>query len=134
MDRRLVDGAYDELVTAGLDALLIQPEITSETDPVDRAETTDVLAAHLEKVATRVLDSLPFERRLAVANAVLASLSAEAGDLVAGGPRLLHSVGPAVTRPQSPLRRADLLINARHEPALHEELAAEIASANQVDL
>ena len=102
MDRRLADGAYDELVSAGLDALLGQPGLASETDRVDRAEATEVLAAHLEKVATRVLDSLPSERRLAVANAVLASLSDEAGDLVADGPRLLRSVGPATSRPQNP--------------------------------
>ena len=135
----LPGGAYDELITAGLDAILRQSGVQTEIDQLDSAEATEVLAAHLEKVATRVLDSLPFERRLAVANGVLTRLIEETGrasaeDLVADPPKMLHSVGPATTRPQNPLRRADLLINARGEPALHEELAAEIASADRVDL
>jgi superfamily II DNA or RNA helicase len=121
-------------MTAGLEALIRASGLETQVDPVDPAEATEVLAAHLEKVATRVLDSLPVERRLAVANGVLATLTDDAGDLAAAGPRMLHSVGPATTRPQNPLRRADLLINARHEPALHEELKAEMASADRVDL
>jgi superfamily II DNA or RNA helicase/HKD family nuclease len=135
----LPGGAYDELVTAGLDALLRQPTVQAITDGLDPAESTEVLAAHLEKIVTRVLDSLPLERRLSVVNNVLARLIHETGkataeDLVADPPKMLYSVGPATDRPQNPLRRADLLINARGEPALHEELAAEISSADRVDL
>ena len=37
-------------------------------------------------------------------------------------------------RPQLPLRRTDLLVNDRGEPRLAHEVAAEIASADQVDL
>lgn len=133
------DGAYDELVTAGLDALLSATAVQAATNGLDPAESTEVLAAHVEKIATRVLDSLPLERRLAVANGVLTRLIQETGkatseDLVADPPKMLHSVGPTTARPQNPLRRADLLINARGEPALHEELAAEMASADRVDL
>jgi superfamily II DNA or RNA helicase/HKD family nuclease len=132
-------GAYDELITVGLEALLRQPDVQVQTDRLDPAEATEVLATHLEKVATRVLDSLPFERRLAVANGILTRLFDETGrasaeDLVADPPKMLYFVGPVTERPQNPLRRADLLINARGEPALHEELAAEIASADRVDL
>lgn len=135
----LPGGAYDELITAGLDALLRQSGVPIEKDSLDSAEVTEVLAAHLEKVATRVLDSLPIDKRLAVLNGVLDSLTKETGratesDLVAGPPTMLYFVGEATDRPQNPLRRADLLINARGEPALHEELAAEIASADRVDL
>ena len=135
----LPGGAYDEIITTGLDALLRDTDIQATTDRLDPAESTEVLAAHLEKIATRVLDSLPMERRLAVANAVLSRLIQDTGragddDLVADPPRMLYSVGPTTDRPQNPLRRADLLMNARGEPALHEELAAEIASADRVDL
>lgn len=63
----LPGGAYDELITAGLDALLRQPGVQRQTADLDSAESPEVLAAHLERIATRVLDSLPFERRLAVA-------------------------------------------------------------------
>ncbi len=133
------DGAYDELVTAGLEALILKSGLETETAPADPAETTEVLAAHLEKVTTRVLDALPLERRLQVVNDLLSRLRdetrrADMHDLAAVGPRMLHSVGPVTKRPQNPLRRADLLINARNEPALHEELAAEMASAERIDL
>jgi superfamily II DNA or RNA helicase/HKD family nuclease len=127
----LADGAYDALITDRLATLL--EGRGAEIDDVDPAELTEILAAHLETVATRALDALPAERRMALANQVLAQLGGN-DDLVTDGPKMLLSVGPAVARPRNPLRRADLLINARHEPALHEELAAEIASADQVDL
>lgn len=136
---RLSVGAYDELITAGLEAILHQSALEARTQPVDRSEATELLAAHIEKVATRVLDSVPYERRLAIANGLLSRLIGQTrhpddSDLVANGPRILLSVGPETPRPENPLRRADLLINARGEPALHEELAAEIASADRVDL
>ncbi|MGH9170705.1 MAG: DUF3427 domain-containing protein [Acidimicrobiales bacterium] len=132
-------GVYDELITDGLDALLRQATDAVRSELVDPAEATEFLAAHLERVATRVLNSLPFDRRLAVTNGLLNRLVEEssridATDIVADGPRTLLSVGPDTPRPRTPLRRADLLINARGEPALHEELAAEIASADTVDL
>ena len=139
MPGQLADGLYEELITAGLDALIRGNGLQSHAEPVDYAESAEVLAAHLEKVATRVLDSLPFDRRLSVANAIIDQLINELNrpdrnDHVAAGPTMLLSIGPATARPQNPLRRADLLINARGEPALHEELAAEIASAERVDL
>jgi len=135
----LEGGAYDELITAGLDALILKSGLETETSQVDPAETTEVLAAHLEKVTARVLDSLPIDRRLAVVNDLLNRLidetrRADRDDLAADGPRMLQSVGPPTNRPQNPLRRADLLINARNEPALHEELATEMASADRIDL
>ena len=139
MESRLPGGAYDELITVGLEALIRQSGIEVQTASVDRAEATEILAAHLEDVATRVLDSLPFERRVAVANGILKRLADETSvsedqESVPTDLRMLWGVGPLTARPQNPLRRADLLINSRGEPALHEELAAEFASADQVDL
>ena len=135
----LPGGAYEELITTGLDALVRRSGLQTVVEGLDSAEATEILAAHLERVATRVLDSLPIERRLSVVNGVLSGLIADTGratesDLVADPPAMLYSVGAATERPQNPLRRADLLINARGEPALHEELVAEIASADRVDL
>lgn len=75
----LPGGAYDELITAGLDEILRRPGVQTEIDQLDSAEATEVLAAHLEKVATRVFASLPFGRRLAVANGVLTRLIQETG-------------------------------------------------------
>ena len=139
MVRRLEEGVYEELVTAGLAALIGLADVEVQFAQVDPAEGPELLAGHLEKVAARVLAGLLPDRRLEVVNDILAQLMvatarATAEDLVDTGPRLLLAVGGNPPRPQNPLRRADLLINARHEPALHEELAAELASADQVDL
>ena len=99
----LAGGAYDELITAGLDALLRQSASPATTDRLDPAESTEVLAAHLEKIAARALDSLPIDRRLAVVNRLLADLGSDE-DLVADPPKMLYSVGPPTDRPQNPLR------------------------------
>jgi hypothetical protein len=63
------------------------------------------------------------------------------GDRLVDGPEPLLSiadmsiVGPDRTRrPQVPLSRGDLFINARNQPPLHDEIAAELASADAVDL
>jgi len=130
---------YEELVTTGLAALIDLGDAGAHVAQVDSAEAPELLAGHVAKVVGRVLGGLPPERRLDVANDVLTHLIAATAratreDLVDTGPRLLLSIGAELPRPQNPLRRADLLINARHEPALHEELAAELASADQVDL
>lgn len=48
-------GAYDQLITAGLAVLIDQTDLPTSANDLDPAEATDVLAAHLETVATRVL-------------------------------------------------------------------------------
>jgi hypothetical protein len=88
---RLPEGAYDELITEGLAALFDGQE---EIEGVDAAELTEVLAAHLEKVATRALDAMPVDRRMAVANRVLKQLG-ESGD--SAFPRLVRRSSRAFT-------------------------------------
>lgn len=56
----LTGKGYEELITPRLDALLRRPGVEAHTSPLDHAEAGEVLAAHLEKVAARALDSLPF--------------------------------------------------------------------------
>ena len=131
MEAALPEGIYEQLVTRGLEAVL--PAGRARLQRVDAAEEAEVLATHLERVAQRALAALSPERRLAVLNQLLADIGTS-GDEVAGPSRLLLDVGEPTRRPQIPLRRSDLLVNARSEPALHEELAAEMASADRVDL
>lgn len=96
MPGQLADGIYEELITAGLDALIREDGAPPHIEPLDRAESAEVLAAHLGRVATGVLDSLPFERRLSVANAIVDQLinelnRADVNDHVADGPKMLLS-------------------------------------------
>lgn len=68
MEGGLPRGAYDQLFTEGLAAVL--EGIEAETGAVDPAELSEVLASHLETVAQQALNALPPDRRLAVANAM----------------------------------------------------------------
>lgn len=90
---------------------------------------------------------MPPEQRVAAANELLelaSTLAPGAGELmaeIAPGPSRLQEILPptalgdvAFLRPQIPLSRSDLLVNGRGEPALAHEVAAELTSADQVDL
>jgi superfamily II DNA or RNA helicase len=127
-------GAYDDLITFGLNAAIDVTGFEHHTAPVDSAEETELLAAHLEQVVRRALATVPADQRLKTVNRLIERVSSDKEDLVVDPATLLWALGPPTTRPKNPLRRADLLINARGEPALHEELAAEVASADRIDL
>ena len=98
MAPRLEPGVYEELVTAGLTALIDLRNAEAHLAIVDSAEAPELLADHLAKVATRLLASLPPEHRLDVVNDVLTQLSVATArstreDLVEVGPKLLLSIG-----------------------------------------
>ncbi len=112
----------------------------------DAAEEPDVLAPHVRHSVARILALVPAERRVDAANellelaATLAPGAAEIAAEIAPGPTRLEEVlpqtplGVTFLRPQVPLSRSDLLVNGRGEPALAQEVAAELTSADQVDL
>src|SRR5690606_12398718 len=115
--------------------------------PVERAEQAERLAQHLHWQMARLLEDVPPDRRVEVANGIIAAarqLSHDAqADLVevADGPSVLLEVTPPdlggearFQQPQLPLSQTDLLVNARGEPALAHELAAEITSADEIEL
>ncbi len=145
-------GLYQRLITAGLQARLLQFDpartriVAEELDP---AETHSILAHHLQLVVERVLRALPEEGRVAAINAFIRLL--DGGDLsanvdmaeVAVPTRELLSIQPItgipaddreIRMPLGGLSAADLLVNARGEPGLAHALAAEIPSADSVDL
>ena len=146
----LPEGLYDALVDARLrqriDQLIAEGRRVRE-ERVDPAEQPTRLAQHLQGQVARLLESVPPDRRVEVANGIVAAarqLSAAAQDdlvEVAEGPSLLREVTPSdldgasrYLQPEIPLGQTDLLVNARGEPALAHELAAEITSADEIDL
>ena len=143
-------GLYEELVTRRLrerlDELIALGRRVRE-GRVDAAEEPEILARHVGRTLARILALVPPEQRVAAANELLelaSTLVPGAGELmseVAPGPSRLEEILPLAAlgdvvflRPQIPLSRSDLLVNGRGEPALAHEVAAELTSADQVDL
>lgn len=157
--RLLRSGLYEQLISdalkAELEAVEQQGIARVHRAPVDPAEAPATLARHVERLVARALRSLPEKVRKArqpdVVNRIVALLVADEelknavadGDRVAFPPEELHAVHPItgdpamdrqVPRPLVPLSSADLLVNARGEPALAHALAHEIPSADSIDL
>lgn len=134
-------GLYDELITTAVAAELERLGDVAATAAVDEGEVAYRLADHIGRALYQEFPALKPEDALAVAQRVL-----EMAGLDSHVPKepleVLHAVGAANAfgevvvpeRPQIPLGQHDLLVNARNEPQLANELKREIASADQVDL
>lgn len=155
----LVPGLYERLVTralkAELDAMTAAGSAVAYTAPVDPAEVHAVLARHIQTVVARTLTELPAKDRgthqAAIANGIVDLLAGDthstsavsADESLVVPPEQLRAVrtvtgDPArdrdLPRPLVPLSAADLLVNARGEPAVAHALANEIPSADSIDL
>jgi superfamily II DNA or RNA helicase/HKD family nuclease len=155
----LAFGLYERLITralrAKLDALEREGAAVARVAPLDPAEAHARLARHVEGIVARVLrdlhDSDRSARQADVANRIVALLAVDPEtrdrvldeEAVAHPPQELHALRPVtgdpahdrdVERPIGPMSAADLLVNARGEPALVHALAREIPSADGIDL
>lgn len=148
-DLDLPPGLYERLVTTALKARLdaADPSLLDiHLRPVASEDAAETLARHVRVVVARALSELPehdrAERQVAVTNRIV-DLLEDAEEAVALPARELRSVqprtgDPALDRetvaPLVALSAADLLVNARGEPALAHALAHEIPSADGIDL
>ena len=134
----LEPGLYDQLIT---DALLGQLDDSAVTGSVDDAETPSRYAAHVHRVLAKELPGIDADQRHRIVAELLRSVGANR-ETPTDPPRLLtgvphrNSIGASIlpVAPDVPLSQHDLLVNARGEPQLANELKKEIASADQVDL
>ncbi|MEU6541784.1 DUF3427 domain-containing protein [Streptomyces sp. NPDC046859] len=126
----------EQLHAAGWKA--IDAEVSEESSP-------HVLARHIGQAVGRRLAQLPPDRRVTVANQIMASLAADAedggeADTIAEGPRQLLALaekqapGVYAVRPLTPLSETALITNAPDDPSLGSELRAELATADRIDL
>ncbi len=144
----LLPGAYEALVTLGLERAIREHPETPSTVPLDRAEASGRLAHHLANLIEAALASVPAAHRPAaqveLANRIVEWLGeaghGDARDAVATPPRVLRLVTegllPGQTAPPSPdvpLLDHDLLANAPGEPAFAHALGTELATADRVD-
>ena len=135
----LPDGVYDRLIARGLDEQLHELKTVRAT--LEEAETAQSLGEHLGRVASREIAKLPADQRVAAINKLIEMLAP--ADSVLPGPEQLLAVAQAEApgvwrllnvRPQVPLSRPALLTNASGDPKLGNELRAELATADHVDL
>ena len=153
-DEALPAGAYSEVVTEGLQSLLAEPALESRAlvSELRGADSADRYGRHAAALIARLVSSLREESRAADGAvllgrlvALLTDLSPDSGfenDGVALPPRLLEGVRArrpdgelaSLELPLTPLLDTTVLTNARGEPAIQHELAAEIPSATGIDI
>jgi hypothetical protein len=147
-------GLYDDLVTELLERRLSglgSRRLTETVEGVDAAELPERLAELAGRWIRQAIAAVGSEQRaeaaVGLADALLAAVARlEAG--VSSGQRLVEPVrrltaveplAPTgspipIRRPLTPLRDTVLMTNARDQPAVGREIAAEIDSADQIDV
>lgn len=137
-----VFGLYDSLLTQRLTEQVRQWEADGHlvhVDSVDEADAAHLLGRYIGEAAARALAAVRgTEAQVELANQLLQNL--QDPGFVDEGPRKLLAVFAGMpdaqppVRPSTALAEAALLTNAREDPHLAHELAAELASADGVDL
>jgi superfamily II DNA or RNA helicase/HKD family nuclease len=149
MTTPLHPGIYERLVDAALRGQLdAQSALTAEVRAIEPADAPHVLARHMALWLQRALAALPdAEKRLELCHEVFASMERAVPKLQAGDeaklelnqllslviPDPLSVVAPPL-RPGLPLSELALLVNARGEHRIGDEIEREMASADRVDL
>jgi superfamily II DNA or RNA helicase/HKD family nuclease len=150
---RPVHGLHDRLVTDALDAALrsLDPSQVAILEKLAPAEAHDRIAFHLARAIETAIRSIKEESRveqgIALARSVLDLLAAQTigapdGDTPAPPGRMLKAIldrnpdgtPSALGAPLIPLLDSTLLTNAPGEPRLGRQIAAEIESADRIDL
>ncbi|MEV5411146.1 DUF3427 domain-containing protein [Thermopolyspora sp. NPDC052614] len=142
MDDTPVLGLYDALLTRQLAERVTGWRASGhlvDIGQVDQGDVAHTLGRFVGQVAADTLASLKSpEEQVELANRVLRLLADP--QVLENGPRRLLSIieaGPGSVppvRPSTSLSEAALLTNAHEDPNLAHELAAELASADRVDL
>ena len=147
-------GAYSELITEALNSTLAASELGSRAliAALRDADAADRYGTHIGTLVARIVGSLSEAARTAEGAPLLdrvldllAELAPDSGvrdDRIASPPRVLEgvrarrpdgSIAP-LELPLTPIRDTTVLTNARGEPAIQHELAAEIPSATGIDV
>ena len=143
-------GLYEALIDHQLAGQLVDLGLghVALRGKIDDVDLPLILADHIGRHLAQALRALPADQRrarqLAIANDLVTRIHAVTPDAFAGEltvlepGEMLHGVGspsrPVPPRPQTPLSGSTLLTGNPNEPALGQELAAELASCDGVDL
>lgn len=135
------EGLYESVVTKELLRQLSESTSLAQFSAIDGADQAHVLGQHIGQLVEGLLNSVRDDRRTEIANQILRGIRQEAEQVDVPPRRLTRVVadehgheGRFQIRPATPLSEAALLTNIKGEPSLGSELAAEMTSADQVDL
>lgn len=135
-----VPGLYSAVRTSRLEQLLAERlELEPTYAPIPAASLPGVLARHVAVVVRRELGHRSPVQQQEMVNHILELYGTE-DDVLVALDELVAVHRPAefrarrYLRPQTPLAETNLLTNARSELTMGQELQAELASADQVDL
>jgi superfamily II DNA or RNA helicase len=154
MTGSLVHGLYELLVTQLIDDQLQRSQVpgTPDLDDIQNAEVADRIALHIAKIVETAIDSVPDEkrgqvgvelaRRLIDQVVTIAGAKELAGLQLANPAKVLRAIRrrlpdgelERIPRPLIPLLDTTLLTNAPGEPRVGHQIAAEIASADRIDV
>ncbi|WP_326645261.1 DUF3427 domain-containing protein [Streptosporangium sp. NBC_01755] len=142
MDEAPVLGLRDSLITNQIAQKIVSWRESGhlvEVSQVDKEEVAHLLGRFVGEAVTRAMTALKSaDEQVELANRLLLRLAGP--ESIENGPNRLLSVVKDVPgavlpdRPLTSLSEAALLTNAREDPNLAHELAAELASADRVDL
>jgi superfamily II DNA or RNA helicase len=152
----LPDGAYEHVVTRGLERQLVRLDHDLvQREGLDPADSHVVLSRHIAALTHRALRAVPGQgadklaAQVALANRITETIAAvvpraiEDDDHVGTSHDLLTAIvgrppAPATVafpiRPETPLASGALLTNGRGQPHIGSEVNRELASADNVDL
>lgn len=147
----LPDGLYEQLVTLELQAKLSRLDVENRQALIEQLEEADSggqIAAYVASEMRRLLPHLrtdegdKTQRQLELCNQILqllreAAREAGAETDLASPPRQLFAISRAaqsLERPVTPLAQSALLTGSKDEPRLGNELVAELASCDCVDV
>lgn len=151
---RLTRGLHERLVTRLLERDLeaLESHLSAARSAMRDADAADRLALHLSRVVERAIDALPEKQRAALGadltRRLIAELSREralaqfADEQPVDPPESLRAIHAAlpdgrpeeIPQPLIPLLDTTLLTNAPGEPSVGNQLLAEVASADRIDL
>jgi hypothetical protein len=147
-------GLYESLVTEALAARLkrLPTDRNAETESLRPAEAADRIAWHIAAVVERAIEMVPESKRMEtgvrlartlveqlVEDTQVTELTDERPHDPAKVLRAIHRLRPdgqsaTIDAPLIPLLDSALLTNSPGEPAVGHQVAAEIASADRIDL
>ncbi len=141
-------GLYETIVTEALAKRIstLDGSLQAENRSFRREEVGDRLALHLSRCLLRAIDGIPEAERIAqrMIDEIerISTAKEPSGDALASEPRILHAIkrtlpdgrAEKMGEPLTPLLDTTLLTNAPGEPRVGKELAAEIGSADRIDI
>ncbi|MEV4383918.1 hypothetical protein [Streptosporangium sp. NPDC049644] len=140
MDEAPILGLHDSLITNQIAQKIVSWRESGhlvEVSQVDEEEVAHLLGRFIGEAATRAMTALKkTDEQVELANQLLLRLAGP--ESIENGPNRLLSVikdAPGATLPDRPLTslsEAALLTNAREDPNLAHELAAELATDHEI--